>query len=1233
MGDIRLKTITVEPNQSPLVIQNGNVHIQETKASSSMLSGAMVVNGGVSINSTFEATSITSGGTLTVGGGCSIMRNVYIGQDMTLDSATGIVNVKGITKNRMFIDTTVNKNITFSPDGVNNSIEMNNESISIKNTMVSANSSTGAIITDGGITIKCTVNASSTTSGGGLTVMGGVSANKLLYVGEGINSVFANTIGNIFTTGGSVGIGTTSPNFTLDVNGTGSISSITSSNIHVSGSVSSNNVIATNALFSNETVSNLVSSYGTLGSIMVDNISASSNTFGNIVVTGNVIGVGTMSTFGNMVIKHTSGTLLNVEGSNPLLNVSTDRVSIGTTSGTIIGGLDIAGPCMIRQNISAGRLNVASGGSLTFNSNTIGNLYTTGGNVGINQVNPSVALHITGSGIISANLALTNTVKLLTTTNSPSLSSGALWVAGDSIFSGDNPIFFTAIGNSAGPTLSTRSNGTKIVLNGNIGATTVDHAIGTETGNMWFSTHNINSGYRFYQGGTTASFVISTRGNVGIGTTAPGFSLDIIGNMQCSSNALFSNTQNSSNYTTGGVVLNGGLAINNTTNATSVSNGGGLSCAGGVGITKDVYIGGALTITNTQPSSSSSVGSLIINGGMSVNHTTNATSITNGGSFTVVGGMALAKDMYIGGNVIGTSTNITVNSVMCISTTPSTNLSSGSLIINGGVCITNTGDASSSTNGGSLSVAGGASFRKNVYVGEQLYTYNPVNIQSGTNNSLNLRNSSNITRYSIDLNTSNSNFSLSRYDGSGNLIEKSIEVKESDGIITFYNSTSSTSATSASVILNGGISILSTASATSVSNGGGITVLGGASIRNNVFIGGDVRFQSTTQSNDVSSGSVRIDGGMGVLGNLNVLGNTVLNGNLTVQGTTTTLTSTNTNLNDNVLVLNSGPSGSRDSGILVNRFQSDNDSGTGDVVNDTRSISDTLPLQGSLTSTQIKLSSVASSVDNFYTGWWIKVTSGFSNNQVRKITAYVGSTRTATVSTAWTNQNPSINDVVLLFNKPYVGLMYDELSDKFVFGSTVDDPGNASTSFTDTIALQTFSLSCLSTQSSSNASSGSIVVNGGISIINTTDASSVTLGGTFTTLGGASIGKGLYVGNLLNVNGINMTPNSGDVYSSVTFNGANNQSTMANITSLNFSSSIWGFDVYLAARVVATSSLYTNFHIRGVNKGTSWEIVESYVGDDTGIEFGITTSGQLQYTSPSFPGFSSLQFKWRCFVN
>ena len=117
-----------------------------------------------------------------------------------------------------------------------------------------------------------------------------------------------------------------------------------------------------------------------------------------------------------------------------------------------------------------------------------------------------------------------------------------------------------------------------------------------------------------------------------------------------------------------------------------------------------------------------------------------------------------------------------------------------------------------------------------------------------------------------------------------------------------------------------------------------------------------------------------------------------------------------------------------------------------------------------------------------------------------------------------------------------------------------------------------------------------------------------------------------------NKNNVILNPNSDDILSTINFTADQNK-TSQTITNLSFSSNTWGFDVYLSARVIASTNLYGNYHIRGVNKGSSWSISYNLTGDNTGVIFNITTSGQLVYTSPTYPSFSSLTFKYKSITN
>ncbi len=224
----------------------------------------------------------------------------------------------------------------------------------------------------------------------------------------------------------------------------------------------------------------------------------------------------------------------------------------------------------------------------------------------------------------------------------------------------------------------------------------------------------------------------------------------------------------------------------------------------------------------------------------------------------------------------------------------------------------------------------------------------------------------------------------------------------SSGIITNTNTTDSTSSTTGALVLSGGIGINDTADASSSTNGGSLTTAGGAAIAKKLFVGSDL----------------------------------TVGGNLTISGVTTTINSTTTTITDNTVLLNSGPAGTGyDSGVLTQRYQIDNSAGTGDVVNDTAK--ESYAISSGTTST-ITLPSGANANNNYYNNWWIKITSGTLNNNVRKITAYDGTTKVATLSTVL-GGSPSANDNVNLYNKSFTSLLWNESNKRFVSAFTSND--------------------------------------------------------------------------------------------------------------------------------------------------------------------------------------------------
>jgi hypothetical protein len=123
---------------------------------------------------------------------------------------------------------------------------------------------------------------------------------------------------------------------------------------------------------------------------------------------------------------------------------------------------------------------------------------------------------------------------------------------------------------------------------------------------------------------------------------------------------LYCNTINATNYDVQNLILND-LNITSTINATSTSSGA-LIVAGGIAIGKDLFIGGTTNIAN-----------------ISITSTVNSTSPSTG-ALVIVGGMGIEKDLYVGGSI-----NFSVLGIS--STTESTSTSTGAFIVAGGIGI------------------------------------------------------------------------------------------------------------------------------------------------------------------------------------------------------------------------------------------------------------------------------------------------------------------------------------------------------------------------------------------------------------------------------------------------------------------------------------------------------------------------------------------------------------------
>lgn len=1390
MSDIRIKTITVESTilnpSGYLKIQNGNVLITNTSISTNILNGSMVIDGGIGINCTYDAISSTSGGALTIGGGLSVHNQTFLGNNLIMDNSTSTINVNGILDYRLFLDSINNKHFYLALDGTNRRFDLYDTFLKMNLTAASTNSTTGALIINGGISINSTFNSTNSSNGGALTVGGGLAIGGDTYLSKTltIGQLNQNTSGLIVRYTGNSQIAlqnsTGTANSTFNMNGNTLV--ISNSNDYIF------NTSVGNFTFNNTnyTLLTMYQDHSVFSKYLLisDTIESINSSLGALIVTGGISincttdaisytsGGGITLSGGLGIYKKTfTGDSIGIELSNGnknnklmLYQSNSDLVqtNLFTGIGITIGSSTISGSMRFQvpsnttdyifysSNTSGSssneifrikgtnevqfignqqRYSIKAGGytvnDISFQSQKVAtasslNLYTTDGDTNdnndlkifglglpnnnsnneylkigwvTNNTNYIISTNNEGSGLKRPLILQTNqntnqltlitdgSLSLTTTNMSINSSSGGLvLLSGGLSINGTQDTSSLTSGGSIttnggmsikksvciGNTLNIYSTNGNIIMYSNttgdfittcftnnyvFGATNV---VNTYSSNIsLYSLNNVSSGnYELLQLNTTSTngngiyninssnngsgilrpiqlnvgkntdIFMDTNGNVGINTTNPSYTLDINGNVQ-------GNNYNRFNS----------ITIYNTQDSNSIYTSGSLTVNGGTSIQRSLWVGGNVYFTNTMDSSSTSA-SVYMSGGLTI--ASGEVANFGFGALTVKGGASFGQSIYVGqdlnvnGSINGAAGSSNSFSYVTITATDNAiNLSSGSLITFGGIVSQSYRNSSSVSNGGTILTAGGASIGKDLYLGGNMYNYGVTNYNNNFNSSnssfIKIFDISGIECFSIDRSINNSDFSISRYDSSATFIEKSINISRMTGIITINNTTESLNETSGSLLTLGGITVQCTTNSTTLSSGGAVTIYGGLSVNKDTYIGGNVLISSTTSSNNQNQGALVVNGGFGITGNVNILGNTVITGNLAINGTVTSVHSTNTLLSDNIIILNSGPSGTADSGFMTQRYQIDNDIGSGDVVNDPNYYQTILPNQSGMTNIQIKLSTNSNSNNNYYNNCWIKIIGGFNNNQVRQIISYVGSTRIATLDNIWTSQNPNIGDTINLYDRPYVGTIWSANYNRFEFGTTTQNPGETTVNFTEFVPIFADSATFNSTALSINSTYGSLVVNGGISISSTSDATSITCGNGFTVAGGASIAKTLFVGTSININNVNIQPNTYDIFTTSLFN-ANNNVTNANISTLSFPNSVYGIDIYISIQLIANLNMYSNYHIRGVNMGNNWQIVQSYVGDSI-VTFNITSTGQIQYTSQNYSGFVSLTFRFKCVTN
>jgi hypothetical protein len=672
-------------NTSSLYSTSGYLNVTGTIPSFNSSTGTFISYGGVSIDVIENATSITSGGGLTVAGGASIAKDVYIGYTLYVPniSSSNISSIYGTVSHLL------GTNLNYINSTFNN--------LFLTGTTPSSNSSIGTFISFGGVSINCSEDVTSITSGGGLTVSGGASIAKSLLIGEILGSSTVTT-GTIYAVGSII-------NNILNTNITSinglitnlNTTSLTSSNV-LTTNISSNNSTFTNALITNISGSNLSCTdiyFTNLNGTSIYTTSLDANYISNISLTsltGSITNLlGTNSTIQNL--KLTNGTFNNLIGSY----LDSSNASISTLLSNNISSTNETIVNLIATNVTTGYLIGTSsnfiystisnllGINSDFNNSTIVNLKVTDVNaVSIHTINSTIGILNASVGTFINNTSLFNTFgNVYVNNNESSLNSTT-----------------AAVIISGGISVQSSTNATSYTSGGGI---TIDGGLGVKKdvyigGNTWISGNlDLNS-------------------KIITNVTSPSSALDVANKYYVDNR--FSQYTMNGNFTQGQVIIastggnvtgysefmydvnQGSLYIYSTNDATSVSQGGSLQVSGGASVDKNFYVGGNAHVLGTLDMNNKKITSVAIP--TTYYDAANKYYVDNRfNEFTI-------------GNVSG---NFTQGQVIVASTEGNITGFDSFTFFDKSLNIFTTNEATSLTSGGVLNINGGARIAKSLYIG------------------------------------------------------------------------------------------------------------------------------------------------------------------------------------------------------------------------------------------------------------------------------------------------------------------------------------------------------------------------------------------------------------------------------------------------------------------------------------------------------------------------------------
>lgn len=248
-------------------------------------------------------------------------------------------------------------------------------------------------------------------------------------------------------------------------------------------------------------------------------------------------------------------------------------------------------------------------------------------------------------------------------------------------------------------------NNLKVNLNGNILGNL--SLYGQETIYNTTDSSRLNTGALIINGGTSISKTTNIGGNLYVGQNSllTG-KLGVLSDTSLNGNLIINSGSSSSGYNTGALIVNGGIGISGNINIKQTAN-----IIGALNVSLDTTLNGNLIINSNISSVGYNTGSLIINGGTGIS-----------------GNLNIGNNISINGNInmINTSSLAQLNKLIITGNINSTNISSGSLIINGGI-----GISQDIFIGGNININGNALINGNIVNNQNIFIKGNLSVVNG----------------------------------------------------------------------------------------------------------------------------------------------------------------------------------------------------------------------------------------------------------------------------------------------------------------------------------------------------------------------------------------------------------------------------------------------------------------------------------------------------------------------